>query len=149
MKYVHTNIISRDWKKLAQFYINVFDCTPVLPERNLSGEWLEKGTGLKGAELEGVHLRLPGYGETGPTLEIFQYKKQESRSRPAVNRPGFTHIAFSVKDMRETLNRIISNGGKALGEIATEEIPGAGTISFVYTTDPEGNIVEIQRWEFK
>ena len=108
---------------------------------------MEKGTGLKGADLEGVHLSLPGYGKEGPTLEIFQYKKQESGNRPAVNRPGFTHIAFSVGDVEETLQKIISNGGKALGEMVSKEIPGAGTISFVYATDPEGNIVEIQKWE--
>lgn len=146
MKYVHTNIVSRNWKKLAQFYIDVFDCTSLQPERKLSGEWLETGTGLKGADLEGVHLKLPGYGEEGPTLEIFQYKKQEARNRPAVNRPGFTHIAFSVENVEETLKKILSNGGKALGEMVTKEIPGAGTISFVYATDPEGNIVEIQKW---
>lgn len=147
MKYVHTNIISRNWRKLAQFYIDVFDCTPVPPERKLSGEWLERGTGLQGAELQGVHLRLPGYGNKGPTLEIFQYKKHKRGINPAVNRPGFTHIAFRVVDMKETLQKVISSGGKALGKIVTKEIEGTGTISFVYTTDPEGNIIEIQKWE--
>jgi len=147
VKYVHTNIVSRNFRKLAKFYIDVFGCTPVPPERKLSGEWLEKGTGLKGADLEGVHLRLPGYGDNGPTLEIFQYKENEPGNRPAVNRPGFTHIAFSVRDVKETLQKIISNGGKALGEIVSKEIPGAGTICFVYATDPEGNIVEIQKWK--
>ena len=117
------------------------------PERKLSGEWLEKGTGLKGADLEGVHLKLPGYGEEGPTLEIFQYKNQEPGKQATVNRPGFTHIAFSVEDVAEKLQKIISNGGKALGEMVSKEIPGAGTISFVYATDPEGNIVEIQKWD--
>lgn len=43
IKYVHTNIVSSDWKSLADFYINVFGCQPILPERNLSGSWLEKG----------------------------------------------------------------------------------------------------------
>jgi catechol 2,3-dioxygenase-like lactoylglutathione lyase family enzyme len=147
MKYVHTNIISNNWRKLAQFYIDVFECIPVPPERKLSGKWLEKGTGLKGADLEGVHLRLPGYGDNGPTLEIFQYKENKPGIGSAVNRPGFTHIAFSVEDVKETLQKIISNSGKALGEIVSKEIPGAGTISFVYATDPEGNIVEIQHWK--
>jgi len=66
IKFVHTNIVSSDWKKLADFYINVFECIPILPERNLSGNWLDKGTGLKNASLTGVHLRLPGYGKNGP-----------------------------------------------------------------------------------
>ena len=40
MKYVHTNIIAQDWKFLSQFYIDVFGCKPVPPERRLSGEWI-------------------------------------------------------------------------------------------------------------
>ena len=43
-RYAHTNLISRDWKKLSQFYIEVFDCSPVPPERDLAGEWLEQAT---------------------------------------------------------------------------------------------------------
>ena len=73
--YKHTNIIARDWKTLAVFYEKVFGCVRVPPERNLSGEWLEKGTGVPGARLTGVHLRLPGHGEDGPTLEMFQYSE--------------------------------------------------------------------------
>jgi hypothetical protein len=33
-----------------------------------------------------------------------------------------------------------------VGEIVSVEIPGAGRITFVYVTDPEGNIVELQHW---
>jgi len=31
-------------------------------------------TSLQNAHLSGVHLRLLGYGDDGPTLEIFSYK---------------------------------------------------------------------------
>jgi catechol 2,3-dioxygenase-like lactoylglutathione lyase family enzyme len=147
MKYVHTNIISRNWRVLARFYIDVFACKPVPPERKQSGEWLEEGTGLKGASLEGVHLKLPGYGDNGPTLEIHQYKKSEPEKLSVVNRTGFRHIAFQVSDVEETLEKIIANGGRALGKITTTEVHGAGTICFVYTSDPEGNIIEIQKWK--
>ena len=27
-RYVHTNLVARDWKKLAQFYETVLDCAP-------------------------------------------------------------------------------------------------------------------------
>ena len=94
IKYVHTNIISEDWKKLAQFYIDVLKCTPVPPERSLSGDWLDKGTGVKNAELNGIHLRLPGYGENGPTLEIFQYTKMEEKPEPTANRKGLGQIIY-------------------------------------------------------
>jgi hypothetical protein len=70
-KYVHTNLIAEDWRALADFYQRVFGCVPVPPERDFQGEALEAGTGIPGAHLRGVHLRLPGWGEDGPTLEIF------------------------------------------------------------------------------
>ena len=49
MRYIHTNLVARDWKKLAEFYKDVFDCVEVLPERGLSGQWLDHATGLRGA----------------------------------------------------------------------------------------------------
>ena len=45
-RFVHVNLIAQDWRKLAEFYQQVFGCTPVPPERNLSGRWLEDGTGV-------------------------------------------------------------------------------------------------------
>ncbi len=145
IKYVHTNIISEDWKKLAQFYIDVFKCTPVLPERSLSGDWLDKGTGIKNAEINGIHLKLPGYDENGPTLEIFQYTKMEEKSEPTANRKGLAHIAFKVENIHEVYNKIIEHGGSSLGEIVNKHIEGIGTITFVYAKDPEGNIIELQK----
>src|SRR5690606_8430548 len=73
MRYGHTNLTARDWRRLADFYIAAFGCELVPPERDLSAEWLAKATGIPGAHLRGVHLRLPGHGPTGPTLEIFTY----------------------------------------------------------------------------
>jgi predicted enzyme related to lactoylglutathione lyase len=35
-KYKHTNIIARDWQKLAEFYEKAFGCVWVPPQRNLS-----------------------------------------------------------------------------------------------------------------
>jgi hypothetical protein len=49
----------------------VFGCTPVPPERDLSGKWLEKAARVETAHIGGIHLRLPGHGHEGPTLEIF------------------------------------------------------------------------------
>src|SRR5262245_59726127 len=72
-RYAHTNLIAHDWRRLASFYTDLFGCTLVPPERNYSGADLEAGTGVPGAQLTGAHLRLPGHGDSGPTLEIFHY----------------------------------------------------------------------------
>jgi hypothetical protein len=38
MKFAHTNIISTNWKELADFYVKTFDCKIVPPIRKQSGE---------------------------------------------------------------------------------------------------------------
>lgn len=142
----HTNLIARDWKRLAGFYEKVFGCVPVPPERDLSGKWLETATGVPDPRIRGIHLRLPGLGDMGPTLEIFQYTPQERQMKASVNRPGFAHIAFAVDDVPGARDEVVAEGGGTIGDPVTVEISGAGRITFVYVTDPEGNIIELQRF---
>ncbi len=145
-KYVHTNLVAEDWRKLARFYEQVFGCTPVPPERKLAGRWLEDGTGVAGAQIRGIHLRLPGYGEAGPTLEIFQYSPQEERVETAVNRPGLGHLAFAVGDVEPARKAVIAAGGGTVGKVVTLDVAGAGRVTFAYMKDPEGNVIELQQW---
>lgn len=144
MKYVHTNIVAQDWRSLADFYVKVFECTPIPPERDLSGEWLERATSIEGVHIRGIHLRLPGYGEDGPTLEIFQYDADHEHPMPLASRPGLGHIAFAVEDVAAVKVAVLEAGGGAVGEVVGVKIPGVGGIEFAYLTDPEGNIIEIQ-----
>jgi predicted enzyme related to lactoylglutathione lyase len=146
VKFVHTNLVARDWKKLAQFYIKAFGCTGKPPERDLNGAWLDQATSLRGAHIWGIHLKLPGYGANGPTLEIFQYAKEKRGSHPAVNRSGFGHIAFAVKNVGRALQKVERCGGGRVGEVVSTEVAGVGHIDFVYARDPEGNIIELQKW---
>ena len=104
-KFVHLNVIARDWKKLAAFYQDVFGCTIVPPERDLSGQWIEDCTGVPGAKIRGAHLRLPGYRDA-----------------------------------------VLKAGGKHFGTLVSVDIPGAGKLTVVYVTDPEGNMIELQKW---
>ena len=145
-RYTHTNLIARDWRRLAAFYQDVFGCIPVPPERDLQGAWLESATGIPGAHLRGIHLRLPGYGEHGPTLEIFQYENVLDGGAPAANRAGLGHLAFAVEDVVAACEALLASGGGMLGKVVSVEIAGAGRITFAYTTDPEGNLIELQRW---
>ncbi len=143
----HTNIVAEDWKVLASFYKNVFLCVEVPPQRNLSGKWLEDGTGVANAHLEGIHLRLPGFGDKGPTLEIYSYITMEEKPSPVANRKGFGHIAFTVDDVAVIVEQVLAHHGKLLGKITQYNVPGVGLLTFVYCQDPEGNIIEIQNWK--
>ena len=146
MKFSHVNLISHNWRTLADFYIKVFGCREKLPARNLRGTWVDALTGLQSAHIQGIHLILPGYSDEGPTLEIFTYDKNEENQHKAINLEGFGHIAFSVEDVRKTVEVLLAHGGTLLGEIIDSDIDGVGTITVVYARDPEGNSIEIQRW---
>lgn len=164
-RYVHTNLIARDWKRLADFYESVFGCVPVPPERNYSGPTLEALTAIPGASLAGVHLRLPGGGEAdaggagagadagaiaaanGPTLEIFQYAAGTPESSPAVNRPGFAHLAFEVDSVSEARAEVLAAGGSAVGEVAVLTTAAGRRVTACYVTDPEGNVIELMAWD--
>ena len=146
IKFAHVNIVASDWKKLSRFYIDVFNCKPKPPERDLQGKWVDDLTNLSLARIQGIHLLLPGYDSDGPTIEIFEYNKSEGDTNKRINCEGFSHIAFAVDDVDACVDLLLTNGGSIVGKVVNAEIEGAGTIHVVYARDPEGNIIEIQKW---
>jgi predicted enzyme related to lactoylglutathione lyase len=144
-KFAHINLIARDWRALASFYERVFGCIPVPPERDLSGDAIERGSRVPAAALRGVHLRLPGYGTDGPTLEIFTYNTLAEAQLAAANRPGFGHIAFAVPDVSAARAEVLAAGGSPFGDIVTTPA-GSRSVTWTYVRDPEGNLVELQAW---
>jgi len=147
-RYIHTNLVARDWQRLAGFYESLFGCVPVPPARDYSGPIFDAGTGIKGARLTGMHLRMPGTGSTGPTLEIFNYSQlADGGPAPAVNRPGFGHIAFAVDSVEDARREFLAAGGTPVGEVVTLTTTAGSKVTWCYLADPEGNIVELQRWD--
>jgi glyoxylase I family protein len=144
-RYVHTNLVAADWRRLASFYQRVFGCVVVPPERHHAGPELEGGTGITGARLDGVHLRLPG-SETGPTLEVFTYSTAVERMPPRVDRPGFGHIAFEVDSVGDARGEVLREGGSAVGEVVTLATADGRRVTWCYVADPEGNVIELQSW---
>ena len=145
-RYVHTNLVAANWRRLAHFYIDLFGCEIVPPERDFVGEKLDTLTGIAGAHLRGAHLRLPGYGDAGPTLELFNYAELAERPPRAVHRPGFGHIAFAVDDVHAAQRAVLDAGGSAVGEVVTLVTSTGGRVTCCYVTDPEENIIELQSW---
>ncbi|NNE93384.1 MAG: VOC family protein [Verrucomicrobiales bacterium] len=146
IRYAHVNIIADDWRNLMNFYVEVFDCEPVSSERDHRGKHTDDLTGIEDIQVVGQHLRVPGHGENGPTIEIFTVNKALPNPAPAINRPGFAHIAFEVSDFEGVRKQILDWGGTDYGKQVTIDIPGAGRLTLIYMTDPEGNIVELQHW---
>jgi len=146
-RFGHVNVIADDWRRLAEFYIEVFGCVVVPPERDYAGADLARGTAVPDAALKGAHLRLPGLGPDGPTLEIYQYSRNEERgAAPAANRLGFGHVAFAVDDVDTARERVLAAGGSAVGEVVTLQTADGRRVTWCYVADPEGNFLELQAW---
>ena len=147
IRYAHTNLVARDWRALGRFYEQALGCEALAPERDLSGEWLERGTAVPGARITGAHYRLPGSGPSAPTLEIFQYHPPQEAAPPPANRVGFGHIAFAVADVEASRAAVIAAGGQPVGTIESIVLGAAGRITWTYVRDPEGNLIELQKRE--
>ena len=146
----HVSITAKDLDRLREFYEKALGFTEARPEKGFSGAWLEKGTGVPGASIKRVHLRLPGSSPDGTLLEIIEYAGKAGESAPpAANTPGLRHVAFEVEtpaELARLRDLVIENGGSGLGDISENHIEGLGTVTFVYMTDPEGNIIELLNW---
>ncbi|MCI0539880.1 MAG: hypothetical protein L0Z50_32120 [Verrucomicrobiales bacterium] len=147
IRFTHTNIVAKDWRRLAEFYVRVFDCVPVSSERDHHGPQFEALTAQSKARVRGRHFRLPGHGKNAPTLEIFQYESENEKLSPEISRPGFAHIAFEVPDLVAKREEILEWGGRDYGEVVTLDIGGAGKLTLCYMCDPEDNLVELQTWQ--
>lgn len=55
-------------------------------------------------------------------------------------------IAFAVDDVEAVRNAVIANGGGEVGGVVSLDVAGAGRVTFVYVTGPEGNIIELEKW---
>lgn len=145
IEFVHTNLIAYDWRRLADFYFKVFRCKPAGPERDLSGDWVTKLTGIDNATIRGIHLKLPGQSCQNITLEIFEYDPKGSQiEQTGINTGGYGHIAFLTDDFDGLVSQVIENGGQYYGEPVYAHIEGLGIMHVAYMIDPEGNVIEIQ-----
>lgn len=146
MRYDHTNIGARDVERLAEFYEQVFGCVRLSPTERMSGALVARGMGLQDAEVSAVWMRLPGHGEEGPILELFEYTQFREHPEPSANQHGYNHIAFEVPNVEAMADAVIASGGTRLGEIVDFESPSDGMITFVFLRDPEDNIIQLIRY---
>lgn len=145
-KYLHTNLTVKDIDRMQTFYCDVFGFAPVREIQHLSGKWIEDITAVTKGEIRYVHLRFPGHGKSGPELELIQYLTPTKKYDITADTLGFGHLSFSVDDVHAALELIINAGGGCVGKLVTVDVPNRGRLTEVYATDPEGNIIELQKY---
>jgi glyoxylase I family protein len=141
-RFRHVAIVVEDLEAMIAFYTSVFGLK-VIQRYETAAEDFRRGVGLPGARASAAHLQVPN---SPVQIEMFQYADSPTsdprRSRADV--PGYRHIAFVVESLDQACARLRDEGLEFFSEPITLRLPGssAGT-RFVYFTDPEGNIVEL------
>lgn len=131
IRFLHVNINSTDWAKALSFYSKVLETNAIGFERDYKGDFIENLTGIKGIEIKGRHLPLPGYDEGGPTFEIFTYNNFSKKDPLDKYDTGRIAVGFRVLDLRSSVKKIIREGG-----ILLEEKDDTAILK-----DPEGNLI--------
>jgi len=86
-------------------------------------------------------LRLPGRGDHGPVLELYEVDGQVPADWSY--RPGQGQLAFEVEDLETSIGKVMASGGSSLGEVVEWQAPSGAVARFVYMRDPEGNVIDL------
>lgn len=142
MKLLHVSLTARDADALSKFYREALGLVDRRPPKRLSGENVSRGNGLPNSDIYTIWLHFPD--NQGPFLEIMEYNEVVERHTPAVNELGYAHIAFEVRDLQASIDKVLRSGGSLQGGVTnfgTDEKPHL----ILYVRDPEGNSLELEQ----
>ena len=124
--FVHTSIRTSNMERSIDFYTRLLGLTLVsrreIPQNN--------------AEI--AFLRDPQ--AKGATLELTFYRKQKKFSQPDYEDRVFDHLAFEVKDMKQTIEAM-RNAKATITDEPFKLSPTGSWIAFV--EDPDGTLIEL------
>mgnify|MGYP001823795949 FL=1 len=134
--FAHPAIVVPDLDRAREFYERMFGFRYLSDESWEDDPVADQVTGLARSACRGV--MLAGHN---CYLELFEFVRPEATPGPAQGpqAPGIRHLCFFVDNCRAELERLLSLGGKPLGEPA--DVGGGAWV--VYCRDPFGNIIEL------
>ncbi|MBX6771027.1 MAG: VOC family protein [Chloroflexi bacterium] len=137
----HTSFTVADMERSLAFYRDVLGLE-VIRDQEGSAEYLARITGLPGARLRIVHLRLARGSEH--VLELMQYR--EPVGRPIEARtcdPGSAHLCFLTDNIWAAYEHLTAHGVRVRSEpILITAGQNAGGYS-LYFLDPDGITLEL------
>jgi len=138
----HTGITVSDIERSLAFWQDVLGFE-LSHRAHQKGELAEQITGVVGAEILIAVLKAPGH-----KIELLEYRAPPDRERQNNLRPcdlGAAHIALTVDNLDEVLDRIAAFGWKTAGEPQTLTVgPNSGK-RVIYVRDPDGTTIELMQ----
>ncbi len=132
----HTGIVVDDLEKSLYFYIEYlgFKVAKRLIER---GPFIDQILGLENLDLTTVKLELAN----AQMIELLDFKNHKKRTLPlTINEIGPTHLAFTVDNIDELYQLLISNNIQFISEPKVAE-DGCAKVAFCQA--PEGTYIEL------
>ena len=129
----HYAVTVADLDRSLAFYRDALGLD-VLDEFTLSGESFSTAVGVEGATGSFVHLDADG-----ARVELIEYVPEgEESSVDSVNRPGATHLGFSVPDV----DAFYEDLPEDVETLSPPKTTGSGA-RILFLRDPEGTLVEV------
>lgn len=134
----HFALTVTDMERSLAFYTRLFGLA-VVSDRQVERDYVEKITGVAGANLRIVHLQ--GYGKQ---VELLEYLHPRGAERaPELPDAGSAHLCFISDDLDEDVARLQAAGVTFRSlPVTTTSGPNRGGRG-IYIEDPDGNAVEI------
>lgn len=136
----HLNIVVSDLNAARDFFLLLGFSEGLGAE--LDSAFLEKVTGIGGAQGRFVTLRHPG---TNVTLELLQFT-DGGGADPLLgqaDRIGMRHLAFAVEDIDATVAELSARGVAFLSPVQTWQYTGK---RLVYLYGPDGILLELAEY---
>jgi catechol 2,3-dioxygenase-like lactoylglutathione lyase family enzyme len=138
----HTGFTVSDLERSLAFWRDVLGFE-LSHRAHQKGQLAEQITGVAGAEILIAVLKAPGH-----KIELLEYRAPSDRRRQNDLRPcdlGAVHLALTVDNLDEILDRIAASSWQAAGKPQTLTAgPNAGK-RVIYVRDPDGTTIEFMQ----
>lgn len=135
VRFIHVNVVVPDWHAAVDFYQQGLGATPYGRLRDYKGPYIGQLIGIPGSAVSGRHVALPGWGEGGPTFEVFTYNNTPARAPRAQDDAGILVTEFQARDLRTATARLLQAGA--------EQIAGSHADA-VLLQDLHGNFIRLR-----
>ncbi len=133
----HINIVVTDLEKAADFFLLLGFF--VFERKELSGEWIDRVTGLKGVSARYAGLKHPGMETAVELLQYINPVGEKFHGISKANSIGIRHFAFQVENIEEDILKLQKYGVEVFSPLQTNPYGK----KMIYVKGPEGIIVEL------
>jgi catechol 2,3-dioxygenase-like lactoylglutathione lyase family enzyme len=136
----HIAITVSDTERSLQFYRDALGLEQV-EQHQLDGAKIEKALGVAGANAQSTRMAAKGTPSILIDLMEFRTPAKEPVLAPT-GAVGSTHFALAVENLSEVYERLRGQGVEFVSEPVTFDLT-EGSVTVVFTRDPDGNVVEL------